>query len=420
MLSLRHDLSYFDCDLCVLSETWLKPETISRFVNFPGYSLTRADRPDGSGFGGVAVLARTGLRVKRLQSVCSSNTCKLETLWLSVTTRHGRRFMLCALYRPPCHSLAQVTTDLDCLETQIQRVILHSPCPIFISGDINCNILAPDSDHARTKLVELLDSLSLHQFVRVPTYRSGSLLDVCISNHDNFVTDVKVTDCSYSDHSFVKAIITIPKYRAKPSYTLSRRLHRMDVSAFQASLFHTDWSPVFSRAGVSDQWSAFLDLLLPILDYHAPLRRIKIHNPSAPPASDDTLRLMAQRRGLLAREGRTPAFLALDRRAKSAIRHDVRQDIARRVGEEGPTTMFRNINQVISGKRSAHRVVPEATPDELNQYFVGVGPRVAREVRARGMSLDLPCRLPRVGACAFSLKPMTIVSLRPILFSMKN
>ena len=174
ILSLRHDLSYFDCDLRVLSETWLKPETISRLVSFPGYSLTRADRPDGSGFGGVVVLTRTGLRVKTLQSVCSSNNCKLETLWLSVTTQHGRRFM-CALYRPPCHSLAQVTTDVDCLETQIQRFILHSSCPIFISGDINAaltiNLLASDSDHARTKLVELLDSLSLHQFVRVPTYR---------------------------------------------------------------------------------------------------------------------------------------------------------------------------------------------------------------------------------------------------------
>ena len=35
-------------------------------------------------------------------------------------------------------------------------------------------------------------------------------------------------------------------------------------------------------------------------------------NPSAPPVSDTTLRLMARRRGLLARDGRTPAFLTLD------------------------------------------------------------------------------------------------------------
>ena len=236
----------------------------------------------------------------------------------------------------------------------------------------------------------------------------------------DFVADLKVFECSYSDHFLVKAVINIPKYRAKPSFTMSRRLHRMNVLDFQASLYHTDWSPVFSCAGVADQWSAFLAQLLPVLDFHAPLQRIKIYNPSAPPVSDATRRLMAQRRGLLARGARTPALLALDKKVKSAIRHDVRQDIARRVREQGPATMFRNISQVIEGKKSTERVVPEATPNELNEYFVGVGPRVAGDVRARGVPLDLPCRLPRVGACAFSLQPMTIDSLRPVLFSMAN
>ena len=186
------------------------------------------------------------------------------------------------------------------------------------------------------------------------------------------------------------------------------------------SLCRTDWSPVFSRAGVADQWTAFTDLFLPVLNFHAPLQRIKLHNPSAPPVSDSTLRLMAQRRGLLARSGRTPAFRDLDKKVKSAIRYDVRQDIARRVTEQGPTTIFRNIRQVIEGKKSAQRAVPEATPDELNEYFVGVGPRVAGEVRDRGEPPQLPCRLPRVGACAFTLEPVSLDFLRTILFSMKN
>ena len=93
---------------------------------------------------------------------------------------------------------------------------------------------------------------------------------------------------------------------------------------------------------------------------------------------------MARRCGLLARGVRDPSFLALDKRVKSAIRHDVRQDVARRVREQGPTSTFRNLNQIISGGRSAQSVIPQATPDELNEFFVGVGPRVAGEVRARG------------------------------------
>ena len=53
-------------------------------------------------------------------------------------------------------------------------------------------------------------------------------------------------------------------------------------------------------------------------------------------------------------------------------------------------------------------------------FFVGVGPRVAADVLGRGEPLPLPCRLPRVGACTFSLQPITLQGLRFILFSMKN
>ena len=55
----------------------------------------------------------------------------------------------------------------------------------------------------------------------------------------------------------------------------------------------------------------------------------------------------------------------------------------------------------------------------VNDYFVGVGPRVA-EVRDRGEPLQLPCRLPRVGACAFSLSSISLQSLRSVLYSMKS
>ena len=175
ILSLRHDLSSFEGDVCVLSETWLKPETPSRYVNFPGYSFTRADRAYGQGFGGVGILTRSGLSFKRLQSVCCSNKCKLETIWLSITTQRRRHFNLCALYRPPCYSITQITADLNCLETQILRIMLTSSAPIFITGDMNYNLLAPNTDCRKMKLLEFLDSLTLHQFVQVPAYRSGYL-----------------------------------------------------------------------------------------------------------------------------------------------------------------------------------------------------------------------------------------------------
>ena len=322
--------------------------------------------------------------------MCASDVCKLETAWISVTNLRGRRLNVCAVYRPPHRNPAQISADFECLEAQVQRILLSSTDPIIITGDMNCNILGDDADPCKLRLLEFLDNFSMYQHVRTPTYRSDSLLDVFITNVADFTTDVDVHPCAYSDHSLLTAHINIPKVRSKPKVIYSRRIHKIDILGFYSTLWHTDWSPVFSRAGVADQWTAFTDLFLPILDLYSPSQRIKLYNPSAPPVSDTTLRLMAQRRGLLARSGRTPAFVDLDRTVKSAIRHDFKHDIARRISEQGPTTLFRNIRQVIEGKKSAQGAAPEATPDELNEYFVGVGPRVAGEVRDRGSLLTFP------------------------------
>ena len=421
ILDLRHDLELLDCDIAVITETWLRPETSSRFITIPGFSLHRADRPDGSGHGGIAVLVKNNLKVKPIKSVAGvENDGNIETLWLQITNHIGRRFTLGSVYRPPKHTRDAISADLDCLDSQVQRVLLSSTENIVITGDLNCNLLAADNDVCKLKFNQFLHSLGLHQFVTDPTYVSGSLLDVFVSNAENFLSDVSVYPCPYSDHSMIKANLYIPKSRRKPTYVSSRRLHRINIPAFHAALRAVDWNLVISQPEVSEQWSALINCLIPILDRFAPLKRIKIRNPSAPPVSDITRDLMAQRRRLLAVSGRTPEFVELNKRVRSAIRHDTRQDIARRVRETGPTAIFRNVRQIIAGKKSNNRVVPEATPDELNQYFVSVGSRVANEVRARGDPNSLPVRLPRVGTSAFELQPVSLSTLWSTLNSMKQ
>ena len=66
------------------------------------------------------------------------------------------------------------------------------------------------------------------------------------------------------------------------------------------------------------------------------------------------------------------------------------------------------------------RKLPDLTPDNLNRFFVGVGPRVAGEVRDMGEAPHLPTRLPRVGACAFTLSPLTLSELRVAVFGMSG
>ena len=68
-------------------------------------------------------------------------------------------------------------------------------------------------------------------------------------------------------------------------------------------------------------------------------------------------------------------------------------DVRRLIREEGRGSMWRVIRSTVDSGKS-DRKLPDVTQDQLNEYFVGVGPRVADEVRAAGGDVTCPadCR----------------------------
>ena len=161
---------------------------------------------------------------------------------------------------------------------------------------------------------------------------------------------------------------------------------------------------------------------MPILDTHAPLKTRKVRNPSAPPVTAATKDLMARRRGALLASGRdSDEYQNLNRAVRSAIRRDTRADITTRIKEQGLHTVWRNIRGVVAGKKPANDVLPELSPEELNAFFVSVGPRVAAEVTDETDRSDgHASRLPRVGSCGFAVSPTCLDTLTGVLFSMKD
>ena len=419
-IELQHDhLNRLNYDFCALTETWLRPATDSRLVTFPGYTLTRADRPGGAGYGGVAILSRECYPVSVIsQPVSECVTCKLESLWLRVKPKSGSQFSIAAVYRPPRRTVAAIEADISELEQQYQRVLLHYPGPILIMGDLKCNMLEPGNNAGKDRLCEMIQSFQLHQYVKQPTFVSGSLLDVVMCNETNFIRRLACLNCAFSPHHFIRTLLFSPKCRNKPVRIHSRLLKRIDRCALYHDLYCVDWSGVFSLASVADQWKFLLDNLLPIIDSHAPIKRITIRNPRAPAVSAATLDLMALRRGVLRREWRTAGYRDIDRRVRAAIRHDCRSDIQERLRNEGSSSLYRVIRPVIAGKVNRARDLPVATPDEMNDFFVSVGPRVAASLAGLGPPPDVPCRLPRVGACGFRVTGITLHCLREIVFSM--
>ena len=295
--------------------------------------MFRADRPDKSGYGGIAVLCRDGVDASVIAVPPSADPAsKMETLWLSVRSgRRGHRFVLAAVYRPPRRTVAALEADFETLERQLQHVMLKHPgTKIVINGDLNCNVLGNSSDSSIQALFNFLSVYSLSQVIDRPTFSTGSLLDVVIVNDRDVVKKSGTRVCDISPHKYVLAALCFPRPRAKPTVVNCRPLKRVNVEERHASLHQADWQAVYREGCCSDQWERFLSIFMPILDRYAPMRRVGITNPDAPRVSEATHDLLYRRRA--AREtrrdgdsGSADEYRSLNRAVKSAIRRDVRQ-----------------------------------------------------------------------------------------------
>ena len=94
--------------------------------------------------------------------------------------KFGAQFSIAAVYRPPRRAVAAIEAGISELEQQYQRVLLQYPGPIIIMGDMNCNMLESGTNAGKDRLCEMLQSFQLEQYVKQPTFSSGSLLNVVI------------------------------------------------------------------------------------------------------------------------------------------------------------------------------------------------------------------------------------------------
>ena len=160
---LSQELYGNDYDVMLLSETWLRPATPGRLLVIPGYSVSRVDRPDGRGYGGVAIITKTGITSTAIKFPSSEvSGSQLESKWAILKLERGRQLIVSSLYRPPNHSETALCADFTDLETQLQRVMIDFPrVPIVICCDLNGDLLRDFNFRARQHLCNFLSDYSL-------------------------------------------------------------------------------------------------------------------------------------------------------------------------------------------------------------------------------------------------------------------
>ena len=415
LMEMRSEIDLHGYDVICLSETWMKSSTPNRLIPVPGYQILRRDRPDGKGYGGVAVLVRQPLEATLIECPGEPTAeSRLESLWVQIGAG-PRRVMVCSLYRPPTRTAAGTAADIDELERQLQYILTRHSGTIIISGDANINLADGVDGTATVRLREVLSCYGMRRHTEGPTYRpSGSEIDFICSNGGAVRTGS--LHCHFSPHSWSRALLAVPEYRPARCSMSARCWSRLDVPEANSRLRQVDWSPVFSSADPASQWDYFTAVTSPIIDGLVPVRRFRARNPTAPPLSDATKQLMARRRAALS-DGDRDSYKELNRRVRAAIRRDTRGELQRRIQESGKGSLWRSIQPVIAAKQPS-RVAPSADPDSLNRHFVSVGARVARQVDSSGP--ELPVRLTRVTTGRFDVTPVSPESLTNTVASMNG
>ena len=286
------------------------------------------------------------------------------------------------------------------------------------------------NSEAHSRLLEL-EKYGLHCQVKEPTFIRGetrSTLDAVLLSDALCCTRtppvVNVEVCDYVvHHRRVSVLTTIPRAKSAARYRTGRNWRAFNPQAFINDLCTIDWNLVVRGSDTcEEQWDSFSTKILHYLDKHAPLRRFKIHNPSPPAVTEETLELMSRRRAAKA-IGDMQNYQMYNKRAKRAIRKDMRDNIKQKVSDSSPAMLFHQLKPVIAPKRG-NRIDPiNLSPDEVNEYFASIGSqtreRVMTQFQNSGME-SLKVRLPRVNAGALTLTPVTLEELKSVLNAMPS
>ena len=405
-------------DILCLTETWLTPDVMPAFLNFPGYNVLRRDRAQRRG-GGVAIIHRTEITAKVLKMPASG---PLETLWAVATWPGGRPTTVGVIYRPPNSGVA---ASLDHLEEQLRKAT-GAGRPLFTLGDFNFNVLDAAAPGTR-RYLDLISELNLAQLIDGPTHLhpTPTALDHIITNHMHPAPETSILSDSISDHQPIMTTARLPRVRRPPQWRVLRNWRRVDWDAVCLEFLLADWTQADSATDVNTCVEHYMAVWNAVLDRHCPPRRVRVSRPSCPWLEDPSLRaLMAERDS--ARDTwlclRTPEakadFTKLRNSVKSRLIAARRQFLCGELtsGDRGGFwSTFKRFGMTspepVGGALPSDRETAEERADDLNRYFADVGPRIAAGLRDDVIAGREDLRPPTVCTTGFQLRPITLPEL---------
>jgi hypothetical protein len=263
-------------DIIAVSETFYKDGSLT---SLPGYNLFNVNRTDING-GGVALYVTDKLNAKLL---AYSNGLSTEPEYVIIEVKSASMSLLVScVYRRPKNGY---------LDNFLNELYLHLPKYkySFICGDFNARF---GSGSFETAIIEEMFELCSHTIIPFgSTYHINechSALDLIASNMDDLLIEYgKTAAPCFSHHDLLYAVfkLNVPCHKAK--VITYRDYKHLNLEHLMEDVSNTSWKEVHGCDNIDDKVNRFNDILLNVLNIHAPIKQVKAKHYSAPWFNND-------------------------------------------------------------------------------------------------------------------------------------
>ena len=393
-------------DVMCITESWLHEEehSIRRQISEFDYQLINLSR--GSRGGGVAVISRNGLTVKR----CKSNRTfsSFECLEVTVEGRGVQLTRAAVVYRPP--DVSKQTAFLDEFGDFLSDFTTMSG-HLVLTGDFNIHIEKPSCSFSDSFL-QIVGDQNWYQKIDQPTHINGGWLDLVLTNDDYLLSDVDVLPTpEVPDHFLVSFNVHCGSSNrpCQKKTVVSRCMRRVTVEAITEMIQKSELKgPTFPGRSLTECVEMYDELLLEILDELAPLEEKTLRIGGKPRWFDvDCYTALKSRRGaerryrrLYKKKLKKPnrvtyeeldlaerEFVREVRYARSVFRRARREFFRRRLqaAEGNPSATYQVMNYLL-GKDKTPKALPTVTdpaklPDLLSEFFHSKVEMIYQDIR---------------------------------------
>ena len=264
-------------DILTLCETWHEdPDTVCiRRLRSDGFTVlecarqidpkTNRNRIGYVNHGGVAIMARPGVRLAKLQPAAVFTKFECICSRVSVT---GGSYVIAAIYRPGSRAICSTFYKEFSL---LLEFLASFQSPVLITGDINFHLeRLHDADTIR--LQDTLSSFGLVQHVNQPTHNKGGTLDVIITRSTDDTSTVDTRETGASDHLLLMTDINLQSPSVCYTTIQSRSWRQLDTDKFKADLLQS--LSIDQSESVDDMISTFDNTVKILLDRHVPVKTV--------------------------------------------------------------------------------------------------------------------------------------------------